>query len=614
MTNNKQFDYTKRNFQEIRTELVDFVKQYYPTIIQDFSDESLGMMLLELVAGVGDILNQNLDNAFNETQLQSAHLLSSVLNIAKNLGVNVGNVKASATILDIFVRVPVKGDSYNRAYAPIIRQGMRVSGGGQEFETITETDFTSPFNSQGIPNLRIIPIFNENQVLISYDLVKREIVLAGKTKIDRRYITINDVKPFMEITLAETDVINIEGIITQVGNVTDIPTISQFLDEDIQWTEVEYLAQQYVTVVDNNTSNNKEQYKQNKNKKVTRKFIKEFDQNGNCKLIFGSGSDENKLDEVFSGTSMKNALLSYIDNYALGEIPKANTTMFIRYRVGGGANSTANARAITTVTSTDFLITGDNASVNTQVRQSLRVSNPIPALGGGDRLGIEAVRNLATYNYSSQNRAVTLTDYNSLVINMPGEFGAPFKTTCYLDNNKVIVSILGLDSDGKLSNTSNSMLRNNISNYLSQKRMINDYVEIADGRIYNLAFEYEILITDSVRNPNEMATSIINTVKDFFDVNKLEMNTDVYIDDINVKIKENKGVIAIINQTIFNKVGGKYSNNRSSIPLLIPNDENGQLQVFNNILHSDKDSMFEIKYPNKDIKIIFKRRRDVTIS
>lgn len=614
MTNNKQFDYTKRNFQEIRNELVDFVKQYYPTIIQDFSDESLGMMLLELVAGVGDILNQNLDNAFNETQLQSAHLLSSVLNIAKNLGVNVGNVKASATILDISVRVPVKGDSYNRAYAPIIRQGMRVSGGGQDFETITETDFTSPFNSQGIPNLKILPFFNENQVLIAYDLVKREIVLAGTTKTDRRYITINDIKPFMEVALAETDIINIESVITQVGNVTDIPTISQFLDEDLQWTEVEYLAQQYVTVVDNNTSNNKEQYKQNKNKKVTRKFIKEFDQNGNCKLIFGSGSDENKLDEVFSGTSMKNALLSYIDNYALGEIPKANTTMFIRYRVGGGANSTANARAITTVTSKDFLITGDNASVNTQVAQSLRVSNPIPALGGGDRLGIEAIRTLATYNYSSQNRAVTLTDYNSLVINMPGEFGAPFKTTCYLDNNKVIVSILGLDSNGKLSNTSNSMLRNNISNYLSQKRMINDYVEIADGRIYNLAFEYEILITDSVRNPNEMATSIINTVKDFFDVNKLEMNTDVYIDDINVKIKENKGVIAIINQTIFNKVGGKYSNNRSSIPLLIPNDENGQLQVFNNILHSDKDSMFEIKYPSKDIKIIFKRRRDVTIS
>jgi len=61
---------------------------------------------------------------------------------------------------------------------------------------------------------------------------------------------------------------------------------------------------------------------------------------------------------------------------------------------------------------------------------------------------------------------------------MPGKYGSPFRANAFKLNNKVIISILNIGADGKLLNTSNSLQKENISEYLSQYRMINDYIEL----------------------------------------------------------------------------------------------------------------------------------------
>jgi hypothetical protein len=93
------------------------VKQYYPDIFGDFNDASVGMMILELNAAVGDMLSVNTDRMFQETQIDYAKERKSILAMARTFGLNVPGKRPSITIVDFSVTVPVFGDSFNVAYA-----------------------------------------------------------------------------------------------------------------------------------------------------------------------------------------------------------------------------------------------------------------------------------------------------------------------------------------------------------------------------------------------------------------------------------------------------------------------------------------------------------------
>jgi len=68
----RKINYFARNFVDVRTELFNFVKQYYPDLFSDFNDASVGTMLLELNAAVGDMLSFHTDRMFQETQIDYA--------------------------------------------------------------------------------------------------------------------------------------------------------------------------------------------------------------------------------------------------------------------------------------------------------------------------------------------------------------------------------------------------------------------------------------------------------------------------------------------------------------------------------------------------------------
>ena len=153
----KKIDYNSRNFSDVRSELVNFVQQYYPDIFNDFNDASVGMMLLELNAAVGDMLSFHTDRMFNETQINYMQERSSVLELARTFGLNIPGKRPSITIVDWSVVVPVLGDSFDNTYSPIIYQGSQATGSGKVFELLEDCDFSSPFTIGGIPNRLIIP-------------------------------------------------------------------------------------------------------------------------------------------------------------------------------------------------------------------------------------------------------------------------------------------------------------------------------------------------------------------------------------------------------------------------------------------------------------------------
>ena len=193
------------------------------------------------------------------------------------------------------------------------------------------------------------------------------------------------------------------------------------------------------------------------------------------------------------------------------------------------------------------------------------------------------------------------------VYKMPGKFGSPFRLNAYKENNKVIISIINIGSDGKLSNKSNDLLKQNIAEYLSQFRMINDYIEIKDGKIFNLAFDIDIYV-DNI-NDNQIANGVINVVKKYFDVNNSEMNKDVFIGKLQTEILSVSGVVNVIDISVYNKVGNGYSHN--TISQEISDVETGKILLINNTIYSSEDSMFEIKYPEKDIKILMRKNVEI---
>lgn len=613
-TTTNPVQYGNKTFSQIKNDLIALIQQYYPDVLSDFTDSSIGSVLIDLNAGVGNSLSVKTDRVFQETQLEYAQQRSSILNIAKNMGFNIPPRRPSATVVDFTVTVPVNGDKPNNSYYPKLSAGAQVIGAGKIFETQEMIDWNSPLSNLGDKNRSIVPNLDSNGIVVSYNVTKREVVVNGTTNIYKRVITTNDVKPFFSIILPDPDVLEIDSVILLEGtNFGSNPTVGQFFDKNNRYYEVDYLAQQKV-FIENTNSNISDGVLEDENGvksarwiNVTKKFYKEYTNNGYCKLTFGSGDAESQIFEeglLKQGVTNRQFLDNFLSNTALGEQLKANHTLFVKYRTGGGTNTNLGTNTLNQLGAYQLNVSGSRQDYNQEVERSLSVNNPIPAIGGNDGLTIEQIRQLIKYNFSSQNRDVQLTDYKLQVYKMPGKFGSPYKANSYKENNKVIIPILGKGSDGKLSNISTDLLKENLTEYLSGYKTINDYVEIKDGKIINLAFDIDVYVNNI--SDTQITNNIVSTVRDYFNIDDYEMNTDIHLTKLENEISKVNGVINVIEIKVYNRVGGQYSNNVTSQEIL--NVNTGEIRKINNTIYSNRDTMFEIKYPEKDINILLRKR------
>lgn len=600
----KKINYYSRNFSDVRSELISFVKEYYPDIFNDFNDASVGMMLLELNAAVGDMLSFNTDRMFQETQIDFAQERSSLLSMARTFGLRVPGKKPSVTIVDFSVTVPVLGDTFDISYCPLVSIGAQVSGAGKIFETKDEIDFTSPFTTGGVPNRIIIPNVDNNGNIVNYTITKREMVVNGVTKVFNRTISSSDVKPFFEVILPDNDILSINSIITLEGtNYSTNPTTGQFYDEDIRWFEVSALADDIIFIPDNTKLSDNSTIKPGKFKRANQRFIREYTDNGFTKIIFGGGSEDiSALCDFDVNKQLVGRIGDFINNTSLGLTVSANNTVFVSYRVGGGADSNIGPNTINTVTKKEMFINGSNQNINQEVRNSLKVSNPLPAIGGKDEPSIEELRNLVRYNFASQERCVTIEDYKTRIALMPGEFGIPFRNNVMEEQNKIKIYTLTLDNNSKLSTKSTSTLKENIATYLSDYRMLNDYVEVDNGTVYNLGFEVDLFV-DKQFSQSEIITEVISNITEYFNIDKWGMGDNIYIAQLIENINNVSGVLNVIDLRVYNKVGeGKYSSNEIPQPYI--DDTTRQIDLLGEYtLYGDPIGMFEIKYPENDIKV-----------
>lgn len=598
----KKISYATRDFAGLRQELVALTREYYPDLIKNTNDASIYSVLLDLNAAIADNLHFHIDRVWQETMLDFAQQRQSLFFIAKTYGIRLPGNRPSVALCDFSITVPVRGDKEDERYEGILKAGAQVSGGGQVFETINDIDFAVPFNDRGEPNRLKIPNFDSNNQLVSYTIVKREPVVNGTTRIYRRVISDLDQKPFLKLYLPEQNVLGVTSVIHKEGtNFTSNPTSSEFSSTTNKWYEVKSLIQDKVFVPDPTSVSDTENYKSGTYIDVTNKFITEYTPENYFSLTFGSGNVDplENMDNYMNG-NMKVNLSNYLNNISLGRIPRVGTTLFVKYRIGGGKNSNLGVNVINSVDNVEFNVLGPNSNINTQVINSLRVTNVTPAIGGADQPTIEEIRNMIAYNFAAQNRAVTLNDYKSLIETMPSTYGAPAKVNVMEEDNKVRIKLLSYDERGSLTSIVSETLKNNIINYLSEYRMLNDYIDIVSGEVIDLGLQIDLVI-DKNETPTDVITDVISQTTSFFAIEKRKMGDPLFVGDLIRELGNVTGVINVVDIRVYGLTGGEYSTYEVSQEYLDPVTK--EIQQSDMTIFMKSNQIFQIRFPNKDIRV-----------
>lgn len=675
----KKINYLSRDFESVKNELIKFSRMYYPELADDFNDSSVGAWFIDLVAAVGDELAFYTDKAYQETNIDSATLKSTVLNQARANGLKIPGKKSSICEIEVSCVLPTDSTNIhlpNWDYAPILQSTSIVSAGDYNYQLTEDVNFAQQFNDNGFSNRKMFPSRDANGNITGYTVSKSTIVVNGITKIYKKVIYANDLKPFMEVVLPESNVMNIESIIfKETSDFNTNPSIYEYyIDEEqyrisnesvmtYRYFECDSLADQYRFGTESNINNyvindmynphlyddyyevikkggtgadsgdvitaRTTRYYRGKWKPLTQKFITEYTDNGYMKIIFGAS---NGYEEVPSGqTTYADYIASkQINNDMLGVLPKEGWTMYVLYRVGGGVSTNLGPGSINKISLANIDWGGNTGNTDGTIRgkviNSFEVTNLTTAVAGKDEPSIEEIKALMKYNSASQNRAVTVKDYRVKLMQMPPKYGAPFRNTVIETNNKIEMDFLGINARGKLDSALPQTLVENVLEYMSHYKQINDYIEIKSGRVYNIGFGIDVFV-DKNYNVADVLTNVINVVKDYFDVNKHEMGDDIFIGDLEKEITLTDGVVSLIDLRVYKIWSGTYSPDKCPLPPLVNNaksctedmstpfntpdgalSEEIDLMACDMVLYGDFNSMYEILNGDFDIQIRCKLR------
>ena len=148
------------------------------------------------------------------------------------------------------------------------------------------------------------------------------------------------------------------------------------------------------------------------------------------------------------------------------------------------------------------------------------------------------------------------------------------------------------------------MNKNNLKTYLSQFRMVTDAVNIKDAYIINLGIDFGIL-TKIGFNKQDVLLRCVNTIKDFFEIDRWQIGQPITITDIAYELSLVDGVATVVPPA---------ENNPNNLPVVITNKysvADGYSGNFYDITSALREgvlypsldpSIFEIKYPNSDIR------------
>jgi len=612
----KDVKYLNKDFNSYKNKLIEFTQTYFPDNFNDFSEGNPGMMFLEMAAYVGDVLSFYTDTQLRESFLNLAQEKENLYNIAHAMGYKPKITSAASANLDISQLVPsiLKDGAYIPDYTYALNVNTNstfTTSNGTSFYLTKDARFN--FSSSFEPTSVSIYQYDDSNNP-EYFLLKKTIPSVS-AEVKTKAFVVGNVEKYLTLELFDSNIISIESITDSAGNT---------------WYEVPFLAQDTIFEEVENMGTNDPELQQYNNqtpfllkvKKASKRFTTRVKSNNKLELQFGAGISD-KADEqiipnpdniglgILDGRSKLDVAYdpsNFLYTRAYGQAP-SNTTLTITYLVGGGLSSNVNSN---TITETGTLLLTPQPNLNQSmlnfVKSSVTSTNVEAARGGGAGETIEEVRMNTMASFGAQQRTVTKDDYLIRTLSMPPQLGRVAKAYIMQDDqisplttepnripNPLALNLytLGYDSDKKLT-TLNTATKINLSNYLEQYRMLTDAVNIKDAFIINFGFEFEITVYKSYNN-QEILLDCITELKDYFSIDKWQVNQPIIISEVKNLIGAVTGVQTVEDVRFENKNGVSLGYSQYKYGF------GGATK--NNVIYPSMDpSIFELKYPNTDIQ------------
>ena len=608
----RNIQYINKDFSQLRQSLIDYTRTYFPATYTDFSAASPGMLFMEQAAYVGDVLSFYLDNQIQENFLQYARQPNNLYELAYMFGYKPNVTQVATVDIDIYQQLPATGSAPN--IVPDFDYALSFDS-----NTVLTTS-----NSSSVEFLMEDPI----DFSTSSSTDPTEITVLTISSGNPTAFLLKKTRKAISSTIKETNF--------QFGGPTQFPTF-QINDENIigilditdnttgeEYYEVDYLGQEMIFNSIKNTNINDPNFSSYsdapyllKLEKQQRRFATRFVSTGSLEVQFGAGTVNDNDEEIIPNPNNvglglpfeKDKLTTayspsnFLFTKTYGVVPN-NTTLRVRYLTGGGVESNVQANSLSSFSSNiNFLNNNLDPTLANTIFDSVRMSNPEAANGGGDGDTLQEIRENASVNFASQLRNVTQDDYLVRSLSMPSKYGVISKAfieptkiqniSAGESNSVLDLYILSYNINNQL-NIASKALKQNLSTYLSQYRMVNDSINIKDGFIINIGVNFDIIVLPEYNN-NQVLSNCILALQDYFNIDKWQINQPIIMRDIYVLLDKIEGVQTVKDINIVNKVGESLGYSQYAYD--IPAATNA------NVIYPSLDpSIFEIKYPTTDIQ------------
>lgn len=656
---NRNINYIGKDFSALKRNIIEYAKTYFPNTYTDFNEASPGMVFIEQAAAIGDVLAFYQDTQLKESMLSHASERKNVVSLAQTMGYKPKISTPAVTKLTVYQLVPSIGTGVtnkpDESYCLRIKDGMEVTSTTNSniiFRTTDVVDFA-------LVDDREVDVHDRNPVTgePTFYLLTKKVNAISATQTQQSF-SFASYTEYPTITLSDTDIISIVSV-TSSDNIKwyEVPYLAQesiFIesvnteynggDLNYQTTNIPYIIEV---------------------QKVPYRFCTKVNSDNNLDLQFGSGDSNQSDDSVLPNTKnvglgLANSVnrlnqgidpSNFLKTNTFGIVP-TNTTLTVKYLTGGGVESNVNSNDLSRISKIEFeedLLSINNSQLYTIMKESIVVNNDEPAVGGRGAETIEEIRQNALATFGSQNRAVTREDYVVRSLSMPERYGSVAKVYVspdgeidnnspasilaspknitefvniveqlkdkskseiqrelikYLSQKKTSISeinnpfainmyVLGYDINKNLTQI-NQAVKQNLKTYLSEYRMITDAVNIIDGFIVNIGVDFEIICYSNF-NKREVIANCLTELQTYFNIDNWTFNKPINISELELILANVEGVLSVPSVRIYNLCGGdgNYSTNRYNIEQAIK----GKI-----VYPSIDPCIFEIKYPNKDIK------------
>ena len=350
--------------------------------------------------------------------------------------------------------------------------------------------------------------------------------------------------------------------------------------------------------------------------RVPKRFVTRFTSTWQLQIQFGAGiagQDDSILTpdptNVGFGTVQGVSRIDYafdpsnfLSTKSYGLAP-SNTTLTIKYLVGGGVAANAPANTVNTLVGYG----GTPTAVDDSQLSTVVFNNTLAAAGGRDGDTVDELRENSLRAFNEQGRAVTLQDYTVRALSMASKYGSIAKvyatqdqltnpnsaTDSIIDSNPLSLSIFTLAYDNNKNLTpATSTLKSNLKTYLAEYMILSDALNIKDAFIVNIGVNFDIIVKPNFSG-RDVLLACTNKLKDHFDITKWNINQPINLSSIYTLLDQEKGVQTVQKVELVNNVGGTYSQYAYDI----------QGATRSNIVYPSYDPcIFEVKFPTTDIK------------